>query len=75
MTPSELISTLSLICSEPENMKNITDAQKQLEVITDKLNKVRVKREKLQDFKGNRFVNILSVGRMILLICADEWHK
>jgi len=56
-------------------MKNITDAQKQLEVITDKLNKVRVKREKLQDFKGNRFVNILSVGRMILLICADEWHK
>ena len=39
---------------EPENMKSINDAQKELEVITDKLNKLRSKKEQLNEFKSKQ---------------------
>lgn len=36
---------------EPENMKSINDAQKELEVVTDKLSRLRAKKDKLAEFK------------------------
>lgn len=36
---------------EPENMKSINDAQKELEVVTDKLSRLRTKKDKLAEFK------------------------
>jgi myosin heavy subunit len=40
--------------NEPENMRGINDAQKELEVVSTKLNKLHQKREKLQEFKATQ---------------------
>lgn len=56
---------------EPENMKSVNDAQKELEVVTDKLNRLRAKKEQLTEFKASQEAQMASLKERLKKVMAQ----